>query len=145
MTGASNETIQLSICISYYDALDYLVRCPGSIRDSDWCYRMGDAGWRVVYLPDARVTHLGGKGGTNIRFFRSLYYYHRNPWIISSIAGGSLFRAFLWNGGTMLDLGILVARELSAAGIDDQGRVVGSIRRLTPVQAQPLIDEVNDI
>jgi GT2 family glycosyltransferase len=51
-------------------------------EDLDWCYRIKDAGWLVVYLPEARVIHSGGKGGTNIRFFRSLYYYHRNPWII---------------------------------------------------------------
>ena len=51
-------------------------------EDLDWCYRIAAADWCVVYLPNAEVIHSGGKGGTNIRFFRSLYYYHRNPWII---------------------------------------------------------------
>lgn len=30
-------------------------------EELDWCYRMWEAGWRVVFTPDAEVVHLGGQ------------------------------------------------------------------------------------
>jgi GT2 family glycosyltransferase len=30
-------------------------------EELDWCRRIRDAGWRVVYLPDAKITHHEGK------------------------------------------------------------------------------------
>ncbi|MBI4229567.1 MAG: glycosyltransferase family 2 protein [Planctomycetes bacterium] len=29
-------------------------------EEKDWCYRMWKGGWKVVFLPDAEVVHLGG-------------------------------------------------------------------------------------
>ena len=29
------------------------------LEETDWCYRARRAGWRVIYLPQASVTHLG--------------------------------------------------------------------------------------
>ena len=29
-------------------------------EETDWCYRMHEAGWKVVYTPSAQITHLGG-------------------------------------------------------------------------------------
>ncbi|MCC6224111.1 MAG: glycosyltransferase family 2 protein [Thermoleophilia bacterium] len=29
-------------------------------EETDWCYRFRRAGWRVVFCPDAEVTHVGG-------------------------------------------------------------------------------------
>ena len=57
-------------------------------EEVDWCLRMRRAGWRVVYLPQTRIIHLGGgsskgnKGNTRreamlyrsrVRFFRIHY------------------------------------------------------------------------
>jgi GT2 family glycosyltransferase len=36
-------------------------------EEEEWCERVADAGWRVVYSPAARVTHLGHQ--TTQRFF----------------------------------------------------------------------------
>jgi N-acetylglucosaminyl-diphospho-decaprenol L-rhamnosyltransferase len=36
-------------------------------EDADWCFRFRAAGWRVVYLPSARGTHVGG-GSTGDAF-----------------------------------------------------------------------------
>lgn len=62
---------------------NYFMYC----EDTDWCYRMNQAGWEVVFLPEAEVIHLGGAsaGKTNRglfydqtltkEFFHSLFYY----------------------------------------------------------------------
>jgi GT2 family glycosyltransferase len=30
-------------------------------EETDWCYRMRQEGWEVHFVPEARITHLGGK------------------------------------------------------------------------------------
>jgi len=47
-------------------------------EDSDLCYRVRQAGWKVFYLPAARITHFGGKGGAGVHPYRSLYEWHRS-------------------------------------------------------------------
>lgn len=47
-------------------------------EDLDLCYRLSAAGWRVRFCPDARVIHVGGAGGTQVRQLRSLFHYHRS-------------------------------------------------------------------
>ena len=52
-------------------------------EEADWEKRMQDAGWEVVFMPDARVKHLGGASGASeplrisSHFFDSLDYYER--------------------------------------------------------------------
>ncbi len=43
-------------------------------EDVDWCLRMREAGWRVVYQPQITVTHLGGASEPG-RSEASRYYY----------------------------------------------------------------------
>ncbi len=54
-------------------------------EDVDWCLRMRQAGWRVVYNPLVQVVHLGGQSqpqrrvanrhyGESLRYFYSKYY-----------------------------------------------------------------------
>ncbi len=33
-------------------------------EDMDWCWRVAQAGWKIVYVPDAVVTHVGGRSST---------------------------------------------------------------------------------
>lgn len=35
-------------------------RFPIFFNDVDWCRRVGEAGWRIVFLPDAQAVHEGG-------------------------------------------------------------------------------------
>lgn len=53
-------------------------------EETDWCWRIRAAGWRIVFLPDAHVTHLSGGSSkrknatlTRIEYHRSLYRFYR--------------------------------------------------------------------
>jgi len=50
------------------------------LEETDWAYRMKKAGWKVYFVPTARIFHAQGKSvGTNadarIMFYRSRYIY----------------------------------------------------------------------
>jgi GT2 family glycosyltransferase len=53
------------------------------LEETDWCYRMKKAGWKIYHLPDARVIHLGGQSKkkapwqSQIEYCRSLYIYFK--------------------------------------------------------------------
>lgn len=53
------------------------------MEETDWCARMRDAGWKVVHVPDARITHLSGAASkkklpleTRVEYLRSLYRFY---------------------------------------------------------------------
>jgi hypothetical protein len=50
---------------------------PGYVMYSeelDWCRRAKSAGWRVVYVGDARITHYGGKSSEQVQAHRHIYF-----------------------------------------------------------------------
>jgi hypothetical protein len=54
------------------------------LEETDWCARIEEAGWKVVHIPDARITHLFGESTkkkmpteTRIEYYRSLYRFFR--------------------------------------------------------------------
>lgn len=54
------------------------------LEETDWCFQIARAGWRVVHIPDARVIHLFGASTkkkvpaeTRIEYHRSLYHFFR--------------------------------------------------------------------
>lgn len=54
------------------------------LEETDWCWRMREAGWRVVLLPSVEVVHLSGGSSkrkypalTKIEYHRSLYRFFR--------------------------------------------------------------------
>jgi len=67
------------------------------IEETDWCYRMRKAGWKVYYVPDAKVTHLGGQSKkkapwqVQIEYCRSLYIFFKKN---RSFVTYALFRVF---------------------------------------------------
>jgi GT2 family glycosyltransferase len=78
-------------------------------EEADWERRMRDAGWERVFVPTARVTHLGGASGAaeeaRIRrhFFESLDHYERKhhglAGLISfraAMAAGCALRTVIW-------------------------------------------------
>ncbi|MBM2840614.1 MAG: hypothetical protein HW412_1142 [Bacteroidetes bacterium] len=46
-------------------------------EETDWCYRMKQAGGKVLYCPTATVVHFGGNGPGHFDEHR-LVYYHRS-------------------------------------------------------------------
>ena len=60
------------------------------LEETDWCYRMQKAGWKVYHVPEARVIHLGGQSKkmapwqSQIEYCRSLYiFFKKNRTIVS--------------------------------------------------------------
>lgn len=78
-------------------------------EETDWQWRMRQAGWAVAFTPAAQVVHLGGGSGAagriNRQAFDSLDYYewkhHGLLGLISvrcAMTLGCLLRAILWTG-----------------------------------------------
>jgi GT2 family glycosyltransferase len=49
--------------------------------DLDWCYRIKSAGWKVVYFPETKIIHYGGKGGTGKKPYFNIYHFYRSAFI----------------------------------------------------------------
>ncbi len=52
------------------------------LEETDWCARIREAGWTVVHVPDAKITHLYGESTkkkvpteTRIEYYRSIYRF----------------------------------------------------------------------
>jgi N-acetylglucosaminyl-diphospho-decaprenol L-rhamnosyltransferase len=43
-------------------------------EEMDWCRRIRQAGWKVVYLPTAQVFHYGGKSSDQVAAQRHIYF-----------------------------------------------------------------------
>ena len=45
--------------------------------DIDWCYRIKQAGWKVLYHPEAEIVHYGGMGGSREQSYRNIIEFYR--------------------------------------------------------------------
>jgi GT2 family glycosyltransferase/glycosyltransferase involved in cell wall biosynthesis len=50
-------------------------------EDADWCQRMRDAGWKVVYFPRASVVHYVG-GSSNQIVLKSQIAFHKSAYLL---------------------------------------------------------------
>jgi hypothetical protein len=59
------------------------------LEETDWCYRMKEAGWKIFHVPEVEVYHLQGKSAekdekrARVEYYRSRYQYfkkHRGAW-----------------------------------------------------------------
>jgi hypothetical protein len=53
------------------------------LEETDWCFRMKKAGWRVYHVPEAEVCHFQGKSASTqrerarVEYFRSRYHFFK--------------------------------------------------------------------
>jgi len=81
------------------------------LEETDWCWTIRSAGWRVVHLPDAELVHVSGGSSkrkdaarTRIEYHRSLYRFlarrrgrRQERWVRAHrILRGSLEVGLLW-------------------------------------------------
>ena len=50
-------------------------------EDADLCFRAREVGWKIYYYPDAQIIHYGGKGGSRVHPYRSIYEWHKSYWL----------------------------------------------------------------
>jgi GT2 family glycosyltransferase len=110
--------------VGYMDAAVFMY-----CEDIDWCYRMKRAGWKVIYLPQAQVEHLGGQSmkmqqgaavGSHAAGLVAFYSrYH-------GAAASTVFRAVLWAGYGVQAVGWL------AGALFGRGAGLNKLRRLFP-------------
>lgn len=50
-------------------------------EDTDYCFHARQAGWKVYYVPQAQVIHLGGRGGSNVNPYFGVYQWHRSYYL----------------------------------------------------------------
>lgn len=76
------------------------------LEETDWCFRIRRAGWRIVHLPDARVIHVFGAStkkklpaATRIEYHRSLYHFfekNRGPAAAAAVRAWRTAKAGLY-------------------------------------------------
>ncbi len=76
------------------------------LEETDWCWSIRKAGWRVVYLPEAHVIHLSGGSSkrklpalTRIQYHRSLYRFlrkYRGPGSMAAVVALRVLKEFLY-------------------------------------------------
>ncbi|WP_244868233.1 glycosyltransferase family 2 protein [Pseudomonas sp. Cab53] len=99
----------------------YFLHC----EDLDWCMRFRQAGWNVLFVPDARVMHVFGGCSRHRPYFVE---WHKHQGILRFY--GKFFRqkysAFLWVSvvvGVWFRFGLMVCRHAV-------GRLVKALKRL---------------
>ena len=78
-------------------------------EETDWCYRIRQAGWKVCYLPDVSIYHHQGKATSQVRprrrfrinrsallFFRKHYGWPRTLGLRAILVLTSLGRLLVW-------------------------------------------------
>ncbi len=76
------------------------------MEETDWCYRIRRAGWRIVHVPDAAIVHAHGASSkkrmpaeTRIEYHRSLYRFfrkHRGAGQAAVVIGLRVSKAILY-------------------------------------------------
>ncbi|MFP4347730.1 MAG: glycosyltransferase family 2 protein, partial [Desulfococcaceae bacterium] len=81
-------------------------------EDADWCRRMWDHGWRVVYYPKACIYHYGGKSSDQNRY-RSAVEFHKSAYrLYSKYATSSLGKPFALIGLAVHLVFVLLMKKL---------------------------------
>ena len=83
-------------------------------EDADYCFQARQAGWLVYYVPDAEIIHYGGKGGSKIHPYRSVFEWHRSYYLYykKNLAKDYCFLFnFLYYLGMLFKLGFAMLKQ----------------------------------
>lgn len=104
-------------------------------EELDWCQRAKEAGWRVVYVPTARITHHGGKSSEQVAAAKHIHFQRSKIAYYTKRFGslrGALLRWFLLGMYAWM-LGVEAAkwlaghrRELRSARMDTYRQVLAT-------------------
>ena len=90
-------------------------------EETEWCWRAKKAGWKILYVPQSRVTHhwMGSvrqqSRAMTIRLLRSmLVYYRKTGGFGAQLGARGVFAAGMFKN-EVLHLGVAVKRRLRAA------------------------------
>jgi GT2 family glycosyltransferase len=73
-------------------------------EETDWCYRMKKAGWKVYHVPQSKIVHFQGKGAETRKREAKVEYYRSRYHFFKKNRGG--FQWFLLLIGSMAKLKI---------------------------------------
>ena len=71
------------------------------LEETDWCFRIKKAGWKIYHCPEAEVTHLQGKSAemekekARVEYYRSRYHFfdkNRGSFARMTLLAGTLLR-----------------------------------------------------
>lgn len=109
------------------------------VCEPDWCFRIHKAGFKVVYLPDVEITHVGGEHSRNnkmtatnrlnlVRYHVNRFYFFRKHYgafptllLRPIMFAGSLARAVRYSGLYLLKPEL---REMALAKVKMHGDVM---------------------
>lgn len=92
-------------------------------EDADWCRRMWDRGWKVVYFPRAAILHLVGKSSSKL-FTRSILEFHKSVYRLFE----KYNRPSIWMLKPLIILGLL----LRSGFLITSNTIYGYIKREEP-------------
>ncbi len=84
------------------------------VEEIDWCYRVGQAGWLIYYVPSAVICHHGGQ--STARVTAKMYVALRKSRILFALKHHSRFEALL------LSVGYGISSAIKARGGDRDRR-----------------------
>jgi len=98
------------------EQLDYLDELFFAYQeDADYCYRVRQAGYKVYYFPPAHITHFGGRGGTRVQPYRSIYVWHHSYWLYyKKNFAEDYFFLFNWFFGFLISIKLALALLINA-------------------------------
>ncbi|MFN2286093.1 MAG: glycosyltransferase family 2 protein [Anaerolineae bacterium] len=123
-------------------------------EELDWCRRIRDTGWRIVYFPEARIVHHEGKSSEQVVPARHIYFqsskvrytrkYHGSA--IAEILRIWLLAQYVWQIGVEGAKWLIGhRREMRAARIAAYRQVLKSKLRITNYEsANERIGEATD-
>jgi GT2 family glycosyltransferase len=83
-------------------------------EDADFCRRARNAGWQVMYLPQARLTHFGGLGGSQVQSERAIRAWHQSYHLYYHTHLAQDYPGwfnFLFDGVIQAKLGLALAKQ----------------------------------